>query len=113
MAFELTKAKIEAKRARREAIVYIDKYINACAAELQSIKEPEERSKLIDEMTRLVAMKEVYKKATELPKWATEGLIYLGKIGVQAFTLFALKKTTYDGTGDKFTNMFFRDVSNA
>lgn len=102
MAFELFKAKMEAKRARREAIVAIDKYINVLSMSLPNIKEADERKQIEDEITRLVAVKEVYKKNTELPKWAQESITTVLKVVVLAGSVVACEVITDRGTGDKF-----------
>lgn len=102
MAFELFKAKMEAKRARREAIVAIDKYINVLSMSLPNIKEVEERKQIEDEITKLVAVKEVYKKNTELPKWAVELITTGGKIVTLVGSVVACEIITNRGTGDKF-----------
>lgn len=100
--FELMKAKLEAKKARREAIVAIDKYINVLSMSLPETKDSEARKQIEDEITRLVAVKEIYKKNTELPKWASE-LITTGlKVVTLAGSVVACEVITNHGTGDKF-----------
>lgn len=111
MAFELFKAKLEAKRAKKEAIVAIDRYINALAADLPQIQDEELKCKTIDTMTKLVALKEVYKKNTELPKWAGEVISTALKIITLVGGVVACEITTNRGTGDKFTNSFFDKVT--
>lgn len=101
MAFELFKAKLEAKKARREAIVAIDKYINALSVSLPEKKDNEERKALEDEITRLVAVKELYKKNTELPKWASELITTALKVVTLAGSVVACEVITNRGTGDK------------
>lgn len=99
--FELTKAKLEAKKARREAIIAIDKYINVLSVGLPDIKDREERKKIEEEITGLVAVKELYKKNTELPKWAQELLTTTLKVVTLAGSIAACEIITNRGTGDK------------
>ena len=99
--FELTKAKLEAKKARREAIIAIDKYINVLSVGLPDIKDREERKKIEEEITGLVAVKELYKKNTELPKWAQELLTTALKVVSLAASVAACEIITNRGTGDK------------
>lgn len=101
MAFELFKAKLEAKKARREAILAMDKYINALSMSMTETEDPEARRQIEDEISKLVAVKEVYKKNTELPKWASE-LITTGlKVVTLAGSVVACEIITNRGTGDK------------
>ena len=101
MAFELMKAKLEAKKAKREAIVAIDKYISALSMSLPQINDAELRRATEDEITKLVAVKEVYKKNTELPKWASE-LISTGlKVVTLVGSVVACEVITNRGIGDK------------
>lgn len=109
--FELFKARMEAKKARREAIVAIDKYINALSITLPSIKDEDLKTKTIDTMTKLVSLKEVYKRNTELPKWASEVISTALKILTLVAGTVALEITTNRGTGDKFTNNLFDKVT--
>lgn len=111
MAFELFKAKLEAKKAKKEAIVAIDQYINALAADLPQITDEKLKGDTIDTMTKLVALKEVYKKNTELPKWAGEVISTALKIITLVGGVVACEITTNRGTGDKFTNSFFDKVT--
>lgn len=111
MAFELFKAKLEAKKAKKEAIVAIDRYINALAADLPQIADEKLKGDTIDTMTKLVALKEVYKKNTELPKWAGEVISTALKIITLVGGVVACEITTNRGTGDKFTNSFFDKVT--
>lgn len=99
--FELTKAKLEAKKARREAIIAIDKYINVLSVGLPDIKDRDERKKIEEEITGLVAVKELYKKNTELPKWAQELLTTALKVVTLAGSVVACEIITNRGTGDK------------
>lgn len=101
MAFELIKAKAEAKKARREAIVAIDKYINVLTVGLPNKKDADERKQVEDEITRLVAVKELYKKNTELPKWAQELLTTIFKVVTLAGSVAACEIITNRGIGDK------------
>ena len=101
MAFELFKAKLEAKKARREAIVAIDKYVNALSIALPTETDQEKRKVIMEEMSRLVSIKEVYKKNTELPKWAQEALTTLLKLATLAGSVAACEIITNRGTGDK------------
>lgn len=101
MAFELFKAKLEAKRAKKEAILAIDKYISALSMSLPEIKDVELRRQTEDEITKLVAVKEVYKKNTELPKWASELISTSLKVVTLAGSVVACEVITNRGTGDK------------
>ena len=101
MAFELFKAKLEAKRAKKEAILAIDKYISALSMSLPEIKDVELRRQTEDEITKLVAVKEVYKKNTELPKWASELISTSLKVATLAGSVVACEVITNRGTGDK------------
>ena len=101
MAFELFKAKLEAKRAKKEAILAIDKYISVLSMSLPEIKDEEERQKKADEMMKLVSIKEVYKKNTELPKWASELISTSLKVATLAGSVVACEVITNRGTGDK------------
>lgn len=101
MAFELFKAKLEAKKAKKEAILAIDKYISALSMSLPEIKDEELRRQAEDEIMKLVSVKEVYKKNTEIPKWASE-LISTGlKVATLAGSVVACEIITNKGTGDK------------
>jgi hypothetical protein len=101
MALELFKAKLEAKKAKKEAILAIDKYISALSMSLPEISDVELRRQTEDEITKLVAVKEVYKKNTELPKWASE-LISTGlKVVTLVGSVVACEVITNRGTGDK------------
>lgn len=110
-AVQLFKAKMESRRARKEAILAIDKYINALAADLPQITDENLKRETIDTMTKLVALKEVYKKNTELPKWASEVISTALKIITLIGGVVACEITTNRGTGDKFTNNFFDKVT--
>ena len=101
MAFELWKAKLEAKKARREAILALDKYINALSAELPSITDAEVRKQQEDEIMRMVSAKDVYKKYTEIPKWAQECLTTALKLITLIGSVVACEVITNKGTGDK------------
>ncbi len=101
MAFELVKAKLEAKRAKKEAILAIDKYISALSMSLPEIKDVELRRQTEDEISKLVAVKEVYKKNTELPKWASELISTSLKVATLAGSVVACEIVTNRGTGDK------------
>ncbi len=101
MAFELFKAKLEAKRAKKEAILAIDKYISALSMRLPEIRDVELRRQTEDEITKLVAVKEVYKKNTELPKWASELISTSLKVVTLAGSVVACEVITNRGTGDK------------
>lgn len=101
MAFELFKAKLEAKRAKKEAILAIDRYISVLSMSLPEIKDVEERQKKEDEIMKLVSVKEVYKKNTELPKWASELISTSLKVVTLAGSVVACEVITNRGTGDK------------
>lgn len=101
MAFELFKAKLEAKRAKKEAILAIDKYISVLSMSLPEIKDVELRRQTEDEITKLVAVKEVYKKNTELPKWCSELISTSLKVATLAGSVVACEIITNRGTGDK------------
>lgn len=101
MAFELMKAKLEAKKARKEAIVAMDKYINALSASLTASMPAEQKKEIEDEIMKLVSIKEVYKKNTELPKWASECITTALKIAALAASVGACEVITNRGTGDK------------
>lgn len=101
MAFELMKAKLEAKKAKREAIVAIDKYISALSMSLPQIEDAELRRATEDEITKLVAVKEVYKKNTEIPKWASEVISTGLKVVTLIGSVVACEVITNRGTGDK------------
>lgn len=99
--FELTKAKLEAKKARREAIVAMDKYINTLSASLTGDIPSEQKKEIEDEIMKLVSIKEVYKKNTELPKWASECITTALKIAAIAASVGACEIITNHGSGDK------------
>lgn len=101
MAFELFKAKCEARKAKRDAIVAIDRYINALSASLPEIKEIELRKQVEDEIVKLVSLKDVYKKNTELPKWASECITTGLKLVTLIGSVVACEVITNRGTGDK------------
>ena len=101
MAFELMKAKLGAKKAKREAIVAIDKYISALSMSLPQIEDAELRRATEDEITKLVAVKEVYKKNTEIPKWASEVISTGLKVVTLIGSVVACEIITNKGTGDK------------
>jgi hypothetical protein len=98
---ELFKAKLEAKNAKREAIVAIDKYINALSMQLPSIEDIDTRRQIEEEICKLVSVKEVYKKNTELPKWASELISTVLKLATLAGSVVACEVITNRGTGDK------------
>lgn len=99
--FDLMKAKLEAKKAKREAIVAIDKYISALSMSLPQIEDAELRRATEDEITKLVAVKEVYKKNTEIPKWASEVISTGLKVVTLIGSVVACEVITNRGTGDK------------
>ena len=98
---ELCKAKMEAKRARKEAIVAMDKYINALSMSLNADMPADKKAEIEAEITRLVSIKEVYKKNTELPKWASELISTTLKIVTLVGSVVACEVITNRGTGDK------------
>ena len=101
MALELFKAKLEAKKAKKEAILAIDKYISALSVGLPDIVDVESRRQAEEEIAKLVSVKEVYKKNTELPKWASE-LISTGlRVVILVGSVVACEVITNRGTGDK------------
>lgn len=108
--FELTKAKLEAKRAKKEAIIAIDKYINTLSASLPAIEDNTKRQEAIDTITKLVAVKEVYKKCTELPKWASEAISTALKILTLVAGTVACEVVTNRGTGDRIVTDAFKRV---
>ena len=101
MAFELLKAKLEAKKAKREAILVMDKYINALSVSASETKNAELRKQIVDEITKWVSLKEVYKKNTELPKWAQELITTSLKLITLVGSVVACEIITNRGTGDK------------
>ncbi len=101
MAFELTKAKLEARKAKKEAILAIDKYINALSISLPTVQDTETRRQVEDEIARLVTVKECYKKNTELPKWASEAISTALKVLTLVGSVVACEVITNRGTGDK------------
>ena len=101
MAFELFKAKLEAKKAKKEAILAIDKYISALSISLPEIKDVESRRMIEDEITKLVGVKEIYKKNTEIPKWASELISTSLKVVTLVGSVVACEVVTNRGTGDK------------
>lgn len=101
MAFELFKAKLEAKKAKKEAILAIDKYISALSISLPEIKDVESRKMIEDEITKLVGVKEIYKKNTEIPKWASELISTSLKVVTLIGSVVACEVITNKGTGDK------------
>ena len=101
MAFELLKAKLEAKKARREAILVMDKYINTLSTSAADCKDVALRKEIIDEIGKWVSLKEVYKKNTELPKWAQELITTSLKLLTLAGSVVACEIVTNRGTGDK------------
>ncbi len=101
MAFELFKAKMEARKARREAILAIDKYINILSAELPSITEVEVKKQKEEELVRMISAKDVYKRYTEIPKWAQECLTTALKLVTLVGSVVACEVITNRGTGDK------------
>lgn len=98
---ELWKAKKEAKAARREAISAIDKYVSALSISLPQIKEAEKRKEIEEEIAKLVAVKEIYKKNVEIPKWASEAITTGLKIVTLIGSVVACEIITNRGTGDK------------
>lgn len=101
MAFELFKARLEARRAKREAILVMDKYINALSISASETKEAELRKEIVDEIGKWVSLKEVYKKNTEIPKWAQELITTSLKLVTLVGSVVACEIITNRGTGDK------------
>lgn len=101
MAFELFKAKLEAKKAKREAILVMDKYINALSISATEAKDSETRKQIVDEIAKWVSLKEVYKKNTEIPKWAQELITTSLKLITLVGSVVACEVITNRGTGDK------------
>lgn len=101
MAFELMKAKLEAKKAKKEAILAIDKYMSVLSASLPEIKDEELRKAAVDEMMKLASLKEVYRKNTEIPKWASEVISTGLKLVTLIGSVVACEVITNRGTGDK------------
>ena len=99
--FELMKAKLEAKKAKREAILVMDRYINALSISASETQDVELRKQIIDEITKWVSLKEVYKKNTELPKWAQELITTSLKLVTLVGSVVACEIITNRGTGDK------------
>ena len=99
--FELTKAKLEAKKAKKDAILAIDKYIGALSMSLPQIEDVELRKSTEDEIVKLVSLKEVYKKNTELPKWASEVISTGLKLVTLIGSVVACEVITNRGSGDK------------
>lgn len=101
MAFELLKAKLEAKKAKREAIIVMDNYIRALSISASETKDVELRKQIVDEITKWVSLKEVYKKNTELPRWAQELITTSLKLITLVGSVVACEIITNRGTGDK------------
>ena len=101
MAFELVKAKLEAKKAKREAILVMDKYINALSISAMEAKDSETKQKIFEEITKWVSLKDVYKKNTEVPKWAQELITTSLKLITLVGSVVACEIITNRGTGDK------------
>lgn len=101
MAFELFKAKLEAKRVKREAILVMDRYINALSISASETEDAELRKQILEEITRWVSLKDVYKKKTEIPKWAQELITTSLKLITLVGSVVACEIITNRGTGDK------------
>ena len=100
--FELCKAKIEEKKARREATIAIDMYINTLSENLATTFDPEERTKIIDELAKVVSIKEVYgRKNTEMLKLKSEIIITTLKILTLVGSVIACEVVTNRNTGDR------------
>ena len=103
--FELFKAKQEARAARREAIQKIDQHIKKLATDIPNTDDRTERKEIEAEISNLVAIKEVYRKNVEIPKWVSESIITLvstgAKIGGVIFTIAVKEKLMNLGTGDR------------
>lgn len=99
--FELLKAKMEAKQAKKEAIIAMDKYISILSLSLSDDMPGDKRREIEDEICKLVSIKEVYKKNTEPPKWMSECISTILKVAVLAATVGACEVITNRGTGDK------------
>lgn len=98
---ELFKAKMEARRARREAVVAIDKYLKALAISLPETDDAEIRKQIEDEIARLISCKEVLRRSTEIPKWLGEALTTAFKLVTLVGSVVACEIITNRGTGDK------------
>ena len=100
--FELCKARIEERKARREAAIAIDTYINALSDNLAKTFDSEERTKIIDELAKVVSIKEVYgRKNTEMLKLKSEIIITTLKILTLIGSVIACEVVTNRNTGDK------------
>ena len=101
MAFELTKAKLEARAAKRKAIGVMDKYICALSISVVETEDPEIRNRIIEEIKKWVELRDLYKKRTELPKWAQELITTSLKLITLVGSVVACEIITNRGTGDK------------
>ena len=108
MALELVKAKAEARRARKEAINALDRYISTLTVALPNIKDDELRKKSEEEIARLIATRDVCRKKTELPKWVGEVLSTGLKLVTLVGSVLACEIVTSRGTGDKFITEGFK-----
>ena len=108
--FELTKAKMESRKAKRLAIVEIDKYINILSTSLPAISDVEQRRVIETEIKELVGIKEVYKRYTELPGWFSELISTALKICTLIVSVVACEKVTNAGTGDRIVTDAMRQM---
>ena len=101
MAFELFKAKLEARKARREAILAIDKYIKTLSVDISATDDAELKKQKETELMQMISAKDVYKRYTEIPKWAQECLTTALKLVTLVGSVVACEVITNRGTGDK------------
>lgn len=102
MAFEVFKAKRNARKARKEAINYLDEFIRDKTISLTNIQDIETRKQTEEEIAHLVSMREVMRSKNELPKWACvviEGIMEFGS----AVGIYLLRERAMNMGADKLT----------
>lgn len=101
MAFEVFRAKRNARKARKEAINYLDEFIRDKTMSLAS-QDIDTRRQVEDEIAHLVSMREVMRSKNELPKWACvviEGIMEFGS----AVGIYLLREKAMNMGADKLT----------
>ena len=108
--FELTKAKLEARRAKREAIIKLDLLVNNLTSELQTCTDEKVRQDMVDTITKIVILRDCYRKGVELPKWAAEAVSFGFKLlGLVAGAVTA-EVMMNRGSGDKIWSNTFTKI---
>lgn len=101
MAFELMRAKAEARKVRREAIEAIELDIRNKTLELVELKDPESRKAIEESIARLASIREVLRKKQEPSKIVctlVDGGVHIGGV-LLAWLLKEHMMNT--GSGDK------------